>query len=140
MLDPVEEHSDISFEMHEKNEVVKSEILDEVVDVLRGNCHKFSLHSSFEDQFDIVQGNLQLGQLSHGKIMTDFFESCHAFYDPVAEYLENLGSGNGWLYLYCKDQFFYYNFLPLSLSSMFFIKHEEKVGLWDYFIEWFHWK
>ena len=49
LLDHVEELSGISFEMHEKNEVVKSEILDEVVDVFPGNCHDFSLHSSFED-------------------------------------------------------------------------------------------
>ena len=61
LLDHVEEQSGISFEMHENNEVVKSEILDEVVDVFPGNCHDFSLHSSFEDQFDNVQGNLQLG-------------------------------------------------------------------------------
>ena len=61
LLDPVEEQSDISFEMHEK---------DEVVDVSPGNCHEFSLHSSFEDQFDSVQGNLQLRQPSHGKQMT----------------------------------------------------------------------
>ena len=70
LFDHVEEQSGISFETHENNEVVKSEILDEVVDVLPGNCHEFSLHSSFEDQFESMQGNLQLGQLSHGKIMT----------------------------------------------------------------------
>ena len=110
------------------------------MDVSPRNCHEFSLHGYFEDQFDSVQGNLQLGHLSHGKIMTNFFESCHVFYDPVAEYMENLGSGNGWLYLYCKDQFVYYNFLPLNLSSLFFIKHEEKVGLWDHLLDWIHWK
>ena len=110
------------------------------MDVSPGNCHEFSLHGSFEDQFDSVQGNLQLGQLSYGKIMTEFFESCHAFYDPVADYIEEFCSGNDWLYLYCKDQFIYYNSLPLSLSSLCFIKHEDKVGLWDHFLEWIHWK
>ena len=99
-----------------------------------------SLHGSFEDQFDSMQGNLQLGQPSHGKQMTEFFEGCHVFYDPVAEYMENLGSGNGWLYFYCKDQFLYYNFLPLSLPYLCFIKHEEKLGLWDHLLEWLHWK
>ena len=126
--------------MHEKNEVVKSEYLDEVVDVLPGNCHTFSLHSSFEDQFDSMQGNLQLGQHSHGKIMTEFFESCHAFYDPMANYMDGFCIGNGWLYLYCKDQFICYNFEPLGPSILFFIKHEEKVGLWDNFLDWLRWK
>ena len=51
-------------------------------------CHEFSLHGSFEDQFDSMQGNLQLGQLSHGKIMKEFFEICHAFYDTVAHYID----------------------------------------------------
>ena len=70
MLDPIEEMNDVSDEAYKEYEVLKSEILDEVVDVSPGNFHVFFLHGSFEDQFDIVQGNLQLGQLSHGKIMT----------------------------------------------------------------------
>ena len=68
-------------------------------------------------------------QPSHGKQMIDFFEGCHVFYDPVEECMEKLSRGNGWLYLYCKDQFHYYNLVPLSLPSLFFIKHEVKVGL-----------
>ena len=42
LLDHVEEWSGISFEMHEKNEVVKSEILNECVDVLIEDCHEHS--------------------------------------------------------------------------------------------------
>ena len=131
--------NDVSTEAYKEYEVLKSEILDEVVDVSCGNFHDFSLHSSFEDQFDSVQGNLQLGQLSHGKIMIEFFESCLAFYAPVANNIDEFCSGNDWLYLYCKDRFLYFNFLPLSLSSLCFIKHEEKVGLWDHLLEWIHW-
>ena len=96
------------------------------MDVLPKTCHKFSLHGSFEYQFDSVQGNLQLGKPSHGKQMTMFFEGCHVFYDPVVEYMENLGNGNRWLYLYYKYQFICDNLLPLSLSSLFLIKHEEE--------------
>ena len=83
--------NDVSAKAYEEYKVLKSEILDEVVDVSPGNCHVFCM-----------QGNLQLGQPSHGKKMTVFFESFHVFYDPLVEYMENLGSGNGWLYLYCK--------------------------------------
>ena len=140
MLDAIEEMNDVSTEAYKEYEVLKSEILDEVVDVSPRNCHEFSWHGYFDDQFDSVQGNLQLGQLSHGKIMTEYFESCHFFYDLVAEYIENIGSGNGWLYLYCKDQFLYYNFVPLGPSVLFFIKHEEKVVLCDHLLEWLHWK
>ena len=50
--------NDVSAEEYKEYEVLKSEILDEVVDVSPGDCHVFSLHSSFEDQFDSVQGNL----------------------------------------------------------------------------------
>ena len=90
---------------------------------------------SFEDQFDSVQGNLRLGHPSHGKQMTEFCKGCHVFFDPVVEYMENLGSGNGWLYLYCRDQFIYYNFVPLGPSVLVFVKHEEKVGLWDQLLD-----
>ena len=58
MLDPIEEMNDVSTEAYKEYEVLKSEILDEVVDVSPGNCHVFSLHGSFEDQFDSVQENL----------------------------------------------------------------------------------
>ena len=54
--------------------------------------------------------------------------------------MENLGSGNGWLYLYCKDQFIYYKFVLLGPSALFFVKNEKKVGLWDHLLEWLHWK
>ena len=73
MLDPIEEMNDVIAESYKQYEVLTSEILDEVVDVSPRNCHVFSLHGSFEDQFDSVQGNLQLGQPSHGKQMTEFF-------------------------------------------------------------------
>ena len=99
------------------------------------------MDGSFKDPFGRMLEGLQLEQLSHGKIMTEFFESFHAFYDPVADYIDEFYSGNGWLmYLYCKDQFLYCNFFPLGLSSLFFIKHEEKVGLWDHLLKWLHWK
>ena len=98
------------------------------MDVSPGNCHVFSLHSCFEDQFDSVQGNLQLGQPSHGKQMTEFCKGCHVFSDLVVEYMENLGIGKGWLYIYCKYQFLYYSLVPLGLSVLFFIKHEERFG------------
>ena len=110
------------------------------MDVSPRNCHMLSLHGSFEDQFDNMQGNLQLGQRSHGKQMTEFFEGCHVFYDPMVECMENLGTGNGWLYLYYKDQFVYYNFVPLGPSVLVFFKHEEKVGLWDHLLDWLRWK
>ena len=77
---------------------------------------------------------------SHAKIMTFFFETCHAFYVPMADYIDEFCSGNGWLYLYCKDQFLYYNLVPLGPSVLFFVKHEEKVGLWDHLLDWLSWK
>ena len=62
----VEEMNNVSAETYKEHEVLKPEFLDEVVDVSPRNCHMFSLHGSFEDRFDSMQGNLQLGQLSHG--------------------------------------------------------------------------
>ena len=66
-------------------------------------------------------------QPSHGKQMIEFFEVFHVFYDLMEEYMEKLGSGNGLLYLYCKDQFLYYNFFPLSLSSLFLSSMKRKL-------------
>ena len=65
----VEEMNNVSAETYKEHEVLKSEFFDEVVDVSPRNCHVFSLHGFLEDQFDNMQGNLQLGQLSHGQPM-----------------------------------------------------------------------
>ena len=81
-------------------------------------------------------GKLQLEQPCDGKKITEKFEGCH---DPVAGYVEKLYSGNGWLCDYNKDQVFYHNLLPLSSLFLFFIKHEEKVCLWDQLLGWLHW-
>ena len=50
--------NDVSTEAYKEYEVLKSGILDEVVDFLPRNCHMFSLHGSFEYQFESMQGNL----------------------------------------------------------------------------------
>ena len=51
------------------------------------------------DNLIICKGGLVFEQPSHGKQMAEFFEGFHVFYDLVEEYMENLGSGNDWLYL-----------------------------------------
>ena len=83
---------------------------------------------------------LHFGQLSYGKKRTEYAESFHVFYDPMVEYMERLGNSNDWLYMYCKDQFICYNLLPLCLSSLFLIKHEEEIELLDKLLDWLHWK
>ena len=122
--------------MHERKQAINSEILNEVVDISFKNCHENSLHDSFKDQFDKVLEELHLEHFCHGKQITENFAGYH---DPVEEYMEKLCSGNGWLCLYSKDQFLYHNLFPLSLSSLFFTKHEEKIGLWDNLLDWIHW-
>ena len=81
--------------MHGKNEVAKLEILNEFAEVLVEDCHEHSCQGYFKEQFNTLQRELLFEQPSHGKQMTEFFEGFHVFYDPVAEYMENLGSGNG---------------------------------------------
>ena len=72
--------------------------------------------------------------------MTNKSESCHSFYDSMDDYIDKFCSSDGWLCLYKKDKFVYHNILSLSLSNLFFIKHEDKVGLWDHLLDWLHWK
>ena len=83
---------------------------------------------------------LHFGQLSYGKQRAEYVDSRYVFYDPVEEYIERLGNGNDWLYIYSKDQFFCYNFLPLCLPSLFLIRHEEETKSLDKVLDWIHWK
>ena len=134
------EKNDIFAKAYKEGEVLNSEILNEFVDILFEISHESSFQSSFGNHLDGTLEELLFGQPSDDRQVIDYVESCHVFYDPVEEYMERLGNGNGQLYLYYKDQFLYYNFVPLDPSVLFFIKHEEKVGLWDHLLEWLHWK
>ena len=131
--------NNVSAKTYKEHEVLKSEVLDEVVDVLPGNCHVFSLYGSFEDKFDSMQGNLQLGRLSHGQPTTDFFEGCDVFYDPVAKYMEGLGEGKYWSHLCFEDQFVHLFLLPLYVSFMS-IKHHIRTRILSKLLDWLYWK
>ena len=95
MLDSVGEKSDIYTEAYKEGEVLNSEILKEIVDISFEINHDSSFQSYFEDQCDSMLEELHFGQLSYGKQRTEYVESCHVLFDPVAEYMERMGNGNG---------------------------------------------
>ena len=45
--------------MHERDQVLNSDILNEAVDASFTSCHEYSLHYSVEEHFDSVQLRLQ---------------------------------------------------------------------------------
>jgi len=61
LLDYIEEQNDISFGVLGKNEVLNSEILNEIVDISFENSHESSFQSYFEDKFDSMQTELLFG-------------------------------------------------------------------------------
>ena len=63
-------NSEIWDEESERNQVINSEILNEVVDISFENFHENSLHGSFKYQFDWVLDELQLNQFCHSKQIT----------------------------------------------------------------------
>ena len=77
-----------SFETHKENQVVNSDILNEVVDIPFKSCHEHTLYVFSENQYDSLQVNLQFEKTCHNKQITEFFEGCHVFYDLVAIYME----------------------------------------------------
>ena len=60
----------IPCEMHERNQVLKFDILNEVVDVSFTICHEHFLHGYFEEQFDKVLVEVQSEQQYWCKQMT----------------------------------------------------------------------
>ena len=71
--------------------------------------------------------------------MIEHARGFHDFYDPVAEYMEGLGEGSGWLHLCFEDQFVYHSLLPLSISLLS-IKHNERTKILGKLLDWLHWK
>ena len=138
--DSIEEHNVIFFETLAKNQVLNSDISYEKVDVSFENGQEHSSHGFLEEHFGRVLEELRLGKPYWDEKMTEKFQGFHVLYDPMDEYVENICSDNGWLCLCSKDQSLYHNLFPLSSSFLFFIKHEEKVWLWDQLLGWLHWK
>ena len=58
LLNPIEKQNDILLEVLEKYGVVKSVMLNEIVDISFENSHDNSFQSSYEDQFDSMQEEL----------------------------------------------------------------------------------
>ena len=110
------------------------------MDISFENYNQNSLQDSFQKQCDSVQEELHFEQPYHDKQVIEYFESCHAFYDLVVEYMEILFTQNGWLCVCSKDQVFYHNFLSLWVSVLILIKHDEEVYLLDQLLGWIHWK
>ena len=52
---------------YKEDEVFNAQVSIEEVGISFGNCHENSLHDSFQDQFDNLQGNVQFEHPSYGK-------------------------------------------------------------------------
>ena len=87
-----------------------------------------------------MQGEFHFQQLSNGKKRTEYVESCLAFYDPVAEYMDKFFRWGSWLCVCNKGQFFHHNLFPLCSYVLILIKHEEEAKLLDKLLAWIHWK
>ena len=68
----IKKHSDISFEILERNQVLNYEILYEEVDVSFETFQEHSLHSFLEEKFDNVQVEIQFEHPCHDKHITEF--------------------------------------------------------------------
>ena len=72
-LDSFKEHNNYYFETHEENQVLNSEISNEIVDVPFEICHEHTLHGSSENQFNNLQVKLQFEQPRHRKKIEEYF-------------------------------------------------------------------
>ena len=125
-LNLVEEQNDIPLEVLEKNGVVNVEILNEVADISLKINHENSFQSYFKYRFDSTQEELLFGQPYQDKHVIEYFEFCHSFYDPVAEYMDRFFIWGSWLCVYSKGQTFHHNIFPFSSYVLISIKHEEE--------------
>ena len=122
--------------MLENNGVVNVEISNEVADISLKNNHENSFQSSSKDRFDSMQEELLFGQPYHDKQVIEDFEICHAFYDPIAEYMDRFFRWRSWLYVCSKGQIFHHNLLLFFSYVLISIKHEEEMELLDKLLDW----
>ena len=87
-----------------------------------------------------MQEDLLFGQPYHDKQVIEYFEICHAFYDPVAEYMDRFFRWGRWLCVCSKGHTFHHNLFPFCSCVLIPIKHEEEIKLLDKLLDWLHWK
>ena len=138
LLDSIGEKNDISAEAYKKGEVLNPKFLNEIVDISFEKIHESSFQSSFEDQFDNMQEELRFGQSCDDKQVIEYFEICHAFYDPIAEYMDKFFRWDSWLCICSKGHTFHRNLFPFCYYVLISIKHEEEAELLDKLLVWLH--
>ena len=72
--------------------------------------------------------------------MIEYFEICHAFYDPVAEYMDKFFRRGSWLCVCKKGYNFHDNLFPFCSYVLISIKFDEKTDLLGKLLYWLHWK
>ena len=87
-----------------------------------------------------MQEDLIFGQPCHDKQVIEYFEICHAFYDPVAEYMDKFSKWGSFLYVCIKEQIFHHKILLLCSYVLISIKHDEEAKLLDKLLDWINWK
>ena len=117
----MEENNAIFFKKIIRDQVSNSEILHREVDATVANDPRLSSHGFLECNSGMVLEEWKLEHFCHVKQMAGGFRGLRGFYDPVAEYMDKLGNSNVCLYIYCKDQFLYYNLVPPNILVLFFI-------------------
>jgi hypothetical protein len=61
----------------------------------------------------------------------------HAFIDPIADYMEVYVSSSFQTCFLYNDQICHQ--LPVHISALIFIKHDEEAQSWDQLLGWLHW-
>ena len=74
--------------MYERDQVLNSDILNEVVGASFTSCDENSLQGYFEEKSDMVLVEVQCEQQYQDKKITKIFEDCPRVYDPVSDYME----------------------------------------------------
>ena len=91
---------DIPYEMHDRDQVLNSNILNEVVGFSFISFHAHSLQGFFEEKFDRVLVEVQCENQYHDKHITQIFEEFPRVFDPFSDYMEQL----------CHDRYIIENF------------------------------
>jgi hypothetical protein len=80
------------------------------------------------------------GKLIHDKMLNEYLENQqidHIFIDLVANYMELLFSITVQTCFFCKDRS--HHQLPVHISALIFVKHDEEAQSWDQLLGWLHW-
>jgi hypothetical protein len=100
---------------------------------------EYTVHSSYENQFDSLQMEPQFEQPCYSNQMLEYIKDYHVFLDSVADYVEEFFNWDSGSYFHFKEKICCQWLLEKHFFVLILIKHDQEILFLDQLLDWLYW-